>query len=128
MSFFLLIINRFVFSARISPEDVHKRKKHEIDTTITENNLQTCNYPSLSHIMYFIYLMHHEEPLTLKISQEANEILIGIHDEYNNMVIGFQGYQDVLCTLFSKSRDHLYRICGLLHLLHQACIYISKVR
>jgi hypothetical protein len=78
--------------------------------------------------MYFIYLMHHEEPLTLKISQEANEILIGIHDEYNNMVIGFQGYQDVLCTLFSKSRDHLYRICGLLHLLHQASIYISKVR
>ncbi|CAF1513200.1 unnamed protein product [Rotaria sordida] len=71
--------------------------------------------------------MHHNELLTLKISQAANEILMRTHDEYNNMVIGFQGYQDILCTLFSKSRDHLYRICGLLHLLHQACSYVLKV-
>jgi len=72
--------------------------------------------------------MHHEQLSTLKISEAANEILMRTHDEYNNMVIGFQGYQDVLCTLFSKSRDHLYRICGLLHLLHQACIYVLKVK
>jgi hypothetical protein len=78
--------------------------------------------------MYFLYLMHHDDVLTLKISQEANEILIRTHNEYNNMVIGFQGYQDVLCTLFSKSRDHLYRVCGLLHLLHQACSYVLKVK
>jgi hypothetical protein len=89
--------------------------------------MPSCSYPSLTHIMYFIYLMHHHEVLTLKISEAANEILLRAHDEYNNMVIGFQGHQDVLCTLFSKSRDHLYRICGLLHLLHQACIYVLKV-
>ncbi|CAF1427877.1 unnamed protein product [Rotaria sordida] len=118
---------RFIFSARMSPEDVHKRAKRETDTVTGEYNLQSCSYPSLTHIMYFIYLMHHNELLTLKISQAANEILMRTHDEYNNMVIGFQGYQDILCTLFSKSRDHLYRICGLLHLLHQACSYVLKV-
>lgn len=72
--------------------------------------------------------MHHEEMITLKISQAANDILIKTHDEYNSLVIGFQGYQDILCTLFSKSRDHLYRICGLLHLLNQACVYVLKVK
>lgn len=77
--------------------------------------------------MYFIHLMHHDELLTLRISQEANEILIRTHNEYNNMVIGFQGYQDVLCTIFSKSRDHLYRVCGLLHLLQKACSYVLRV-
>ena len=110
----------------MSPEDVHKRTKREIDTRTGEYNVQSCSYPSLTHIMYFTYLMHHDEPLTLKISDAANEILMRAHEEYNSMVIGFQGYQDILCTLFSKSRDHLYRICGLLHLLYQACIYILK--
>ncbi|CAF1413702.1 unnamed protein product [Adineta steineri] len=117
---------RFVFSARISPEDIHKRSKREIDTTTGEYTIKSSNYPSLAHIMYFIHLMHHNKSFTLKISQEANEILMRAHNEYSHMVVGFQGYQDELCTLFSKSRDHLYRICGLLHLLHQACIYILK--
>lgn len=78
--------------------------------------------------MYFVYLMHHESPISLKISPEANDILIRAHNDYSDLVIAFQGYQDVLCTLFSKSRDHLYRICGLLHLLHQACIHVLKVK
>ncbi|CAF2877785.1 unnamed protein product [Rotaria sp. Silwood2] len=112
----------------MSPEDVHKRCKRDMDTTSNEGTTQSCAYPSLTHIMYFIHLMHHTEVLTLKISQQANEILIRTHNEYNNMVIGFQGYQDVLCTLFSKARDHLYCICGLLHLLHQACIYILQIQ
>ncbi|CAF1291085.1 unnamed protein product [Rotaria sordida] len=117
---------RFIFSARISPEDVHKRSKRDTDATNGELYVQPSAYPSLSHIMYFIYLMHDNQTLTLKMSQAANDILTHTHDEYNNMVIGFQGYQDVLCTLFSKSRDHLYRICGLVHLLHQACTYVLK--
>ena len=120
-------LRRFIFSARISPEDVHKRTKHVLDIDIREHNSRLYPYPSLTHVMYFIHLMHHEQPLTLKLSQEANEILIRTHDEYNSMVIGFQGYQDVLCTLFSKSRDHLYRVCGLIHLLHQSCKYVLKV-
>src|SRR5690349_15415065 len=121
-------MNRFVFSARISPEDIHKRIKRCIDPTNAEYNVDSCSYPSLTHIMYFIHLMHHQEMLTLKISSAANEILIRAHNEYNNLVIGFQGYQDVLCALFSKSRDHLYRLCGLLHLLNQACSYVLKVK
>ncbi|CAF2047857.1 unnamed protein product [Rotaria magnacalcarata] len=119
---------RFLFSARMSPDDIHKRIKHDTNTTMSEHSQQICSYPSLTHIMYFIYLMHHKDILTLKISETANEILINTHDEYNNMVIGFQGYQDILCTLFSKSRDHLYRICGLLHLFHQASIYVLKAK
>ncbi|CAF2950321.1 unnamed protein product [Rotaria sp. Silwood2] len=118
---------RFIFSARFSPEDVHKRSKRDVDTTASEYNTQSSPCPSLSHIMYFIYLMHHDQILTLKMSPAANEILTYTHDEYNNMVIGFQGYQDILCTLFSKSRDHLYRICGLLHLFHKACSYVLKI-
>ncbi|CAF1370045.1 unnamed protein product [Rotaria sordida] len=117
---------RFIFSARISPEDVHKRSKRDTDATNGECNVQSCAYPGLNHIMYFIYIMHHNQTVTLKMSQAANDILTHTHDEYNNMVIAFQGYQDVLCTLFSKSRDHLYRICGLMHLLHQACTYVLK--
>ncbi|CAF1326236.1 unnamed protein product [Rotaria sordida] len=117
---------RFIFSARISPEDVHKRSKRDTDATNGEFHVQPSAYPSLSHIMYFIYLMHDNQTLTLKMSQATNDILTHTHDEYNNMVIAFQGYQDVLCTLFSKSRDHLYRICGLVHLLHQACTYVLK--
>lgn len=120
--------HRFIFSARMSPEDIHKRYKRDIETTMNENIAQSCTYPSLTHIMYFIHLMHQSELFKLKISQPVNEILIRTHNEYNNMVIGFQGYQDVLCTLFSKARDHLYRVCGLLHLLHQACIYVLQVR
>ena len=123
-----MFVYRFIFSARISPEDVHKRSKRNIDSATGEYNVQSCAYPSLSHLMYFIYLMHHDQLLTLKMSQAANDILMNTHDEYNNMVIGFQGYQDVLCTLFSKSRDHLYRICGLMHLLYQACSYVLKVK
>ena len=127
ISFLYSRFQRFIFSARISPEDVHKRTKHDLHIGTDEHNSQSYSYPSLTHVMYFIHLMHHDQPLTLKLSPEANEILIRTHDEYNSMVIGFQGYQDVLCTLFSKSRDHLYRICGLLHLLHQACKYVLKV-
>ncbi|CAF0785848.1 unnamed protein product [Rotaria sordida] len=103
----------FIFSACISPEDVHKCTKHEIDQVAEEHNTDSCNYPSLTHIMYFIYLIYHDEPLTLKISQVANGTLIRTHDEYNNMMIGCQGHVDTICTLFSKSRDHLYRIYGL---------------
>ena len=121
-------IDRFIFSARISPEDVHKRNKREYDTTVGVYNVQSSFFPSLTHLMYCIHLMHHDQVLTLRISEEANEILIRTHDEYNKMVIGFQGYQDILCTIFSKSRDHLYRICGLLHLLHKACSYVLKVK
>ena len=62
--------------------------------------------------------MHHDEPLTLKISQATNDILIRTHDEYNNIMIVFQGHDDTICTLFSKSYNHSYRICGLLHILH----------
>ncbi|CAF2980051.1 unnamed protein product [Rotaria sp. Silwood2] len=120
------LFSRFVFSACILPENVHKRSKREMVKITGDYNTDSCSYPSLTHIMYFIHLMHHEGPLTLKISEAANDILIRTHDEYNNMIIGFQGHQDVLCTLYSKSRDHLYRICGLLHLLHQACIYVLK--
>ncbi|CAF4099861.1 unnamed protein product [Adineta steineri] len=117
---------RFVFSARISREDIHKRSKREIDTITGEYTIESSYYPSLAHIMYFIHLMHNNKSFTLKISQEANEIIMRAHNEYNHTVVGFQGYQDELCTLFSKSRDHLYRICGLLHLLHPACTYILK--
>ncbi|CAF3170101.1 unnamed protein product [Rotaria sp. Silwood2] len=120
------LFSRFVFSACILPENVHKRSKREMVKITGDYNTDSCSYPSLTHIMYFIHLMHHEGPLTLKISEAANDILIRTHDEYNNMIIEFQGHQDVLCTLYSKSRDHLYRICGLLHLLHQACIYVLK--
>ena len=120
-------IDRFIFSARISPEDIHKRNKRDNDGGLGEYNEESFSYPSLTHIMYFIHLMHHDEALTLRISQEANEILIRTHNEYNNMVIGFQGYQDVLCTIFSKSRINLYRVCGLLHLLHKASSYVLKV-
>jgi hypothetical protein len=73
---------RFVFSARISPEDVHKRTKRQIDTVTGEYDNQSCSYPSLTHIMYFIHLMHHEEPFTLKFSQAANDILIRTHDQW----------------------------------------------
>ncbi|CAF1001672.1 unnamed protein product [Adineta ricciae] len=118
---------RFIFSARISPEDVHKRNKRDIDKSNSDYDTTSSAYPSLSHIMYFIYLMHHDQFLTLKMSPGANDILTYTHNEYNNMVIGFQGYQDILCTIFSKSRDHLYRICGLFHLLHKACSYILKI-
>ncbi|CAF2073335.1 unnamed protein product [Rotaria magnacalcarata] len=119
---------RFIFSARVSPEDVHKRRKREIDSITGEYAPESYCYPSLTHIMYFLYLMHHNEVLKLKISDAANEILIRTHNEYNNIVIDFQGYEDIICTLFSKSRDHLYRICGLLHLFHQACTYVLKAR
>lgn len=121
-------MNRFIFSARISPEDIHKRKKRDYDSIVDEYDVESSFYPSLTHIMYFIHLMHHNEVLTLRISEEANEVLIRTHNEYSNMVIGFQGHQDVLCTIFSKSRDHLYRICGLLHLLDKACTYVLKVK
>ena len=121
-------MDRFLFSARISAEDVHKRMKREKDPGTNEYNPQKCSFPSLTHIFYFLHLMHHDEDINLKISEEASEVLIRAHNECSNMVIAFQGYQDVLCTLFSKSRDHLYRVCGLLHLLHQACVYVLKVR
>ncbi len=121
------IVDRFIFSARISPQDVHKRIKRSTNASTGEYNLDSCSYPSLTHIMYFIHLMHHNDVLKLKISPAANDILIAAHNEYNKMVIGFQGYQDILCSIFSKSRDHLYRICGLVHLFHQASIYVLKV-
>ena len=120
-------IDRSIFSARISFEDIHKRNKRDYDGGLGEYNEESLSYPSLTHIIYFIHLMHHDEVLTLRISQEANEILLRTHNEYNNMVIGFQGYQDVLCTIFLKSRDHLYCVCGLLHLLHKASSYVLKV-
>ena len=120
-------IARFIFSARILSEDVHKRSKRDIDSSNSEYDTTSSAYPSLSHIVYFIYLMHHDQFLTLKMSPGANDILTYTHNEYNNMVIGFQGHQDILCTIFSKSRGHLYRICGLFHLLHKACSYVLKV-
>ncbi|CAF4140696.1 unnamed protein product, partial [Rotaria sp. Silwood1] len=86
----------FVFSARISPEDVHKRRKREADSITGEYTPESYGYPSLTHIMYFIYLMHHNEVLKLKISEAANEILIRTHNEYNNTVIDFQGYEDII--------------------------------
>ncbi|CAF4630988.1 unnamed protein product, partial [Rotaria sp. Silwood2] len=95
---------RFIFSARISPEDVHKRCKREINNITGGYTQESYSYPT------------------------ANEVLIRTHNEYNNILIEFQGYEDIICTLFSKSCDHLYRICGLLHLFHQACIYVLKAR
>lgn len=122
-----LNVYKFIFSARVSSEDIHKRTKRKISDIDEESIAEAHSYPSLTHIMYFIHLMHHTDVLTLKISDAANEIFIKAHNEYNNLVIEFQGYQDTLCTLFSKSRDHLYRICGLLHIFHQAAIYILQV-
>ncbi|CAF4089393.1 unnamed protein product, partial [Rotaria magnacalcarata] len=117
---------RFIFSARLSPQDIHKRRKCEIDITTGEYTPESHNYPSLAYIMYFIFLMHHDENVELKISEAANEILMRTQNEYNNILTEFQGHEDIICTLFSKSRDHLYRICGFLHLFHQASIYILK--
>ena len=122
-----IYIYRFIFSARISPDDVHKRRKREIDSVTGQYPAESYTYPSLTHVMYFIFLMHHNEDLKLKLSDAANEILIEIHNEYNNILTVFQGHEDVICTLFSKSRAHFYRICGLLHLFHQASIYVLKV-
>ena len=71
--------------------------------------------------------MHHDQVLTFKMSPAANNISIKTHNEYNNRVMGFQRHQYILCTLLSKSQDHLYRICDQLHLLHKACSYIVKM-
>ncbi|CAF3852140.1 unnamed protein product [Rotaria sordida] len=87
---------RFIFSACMSPEDVHKHTKRKMDQVAMEYNTDSCNYLSLTHIMYFIYFMHHDEPLTLKISQATNDILIRTHDEYNNIVIVFQRHDDTI--------------------------------
>ncbi|CAF3556086.1 unnamed protein product, partial [Rotaria socialis] len=96
---------RFIFSARLSPQDIHKRRKCEIDITTGEYAPESHNYPSLTYIMYFIFLMHHDENVELKISEAANEILMRTQNEYNNILTEFQ---------------------GLLHLFHQASIYILK--
>ncbi|CAF4316728.1 unnamed protein product, partial [Rotaria magnacalcarata] len=62
---------RFIFYARVSPEDVHKRRKREIDNVTGEYAPESYRYPSLTHIMYFLYLMHHNEMLKLNISDAA---------------------------------------------------------